>query len=107
MCVDYEYNKVLSSGLIAEERTQLLLEIPSGERDYKVALLEENLWETHLWSSVEVEQGIPVLPLNLILPLLCLQHAIHLVFGSTELQPLTTRELSLVEEIMSGKFHIP
>ena len=33
-----EYNKVLSSGLIAEEQTHLLLEIPVAERDYRVAL---------------------------------------------------------------------
>ena len=30
-----------------------------------------------------------------------------MVFGSSELQPLTARELSLVEKIISGKFGIP
>ena len=78
-----------------------------GECDNRVALLEENLRVRHLWSSVEVEQGILVLPLDLILPLLHLRYAIHVVFGSSDLQPLTARELSLVEEIMSGKYYIP
>ena len=30
-----------------------------------------------------------------------------MVFRSSDLQPLTTGELSLVDEIMSGKFNIP
>ena len=29
------------------------------------------------------------------------------MFGGSDLQPLTTGEFSLVEEIMSGKFSIP
>ena len=32
---------------------------------------------------------------------------IHVVFGANDLQPLTTKELSLVEEIMHGNFSIP
>ena len=55
----------------------------------------------------EVNQGIPVPHLDLVLPVLCLRHAIHVVFGGSDLQPLTTGELSLVEEIMSGKFSMP
>ena len=38
ICADREYNKVVPSGHIVQEHTRLLLEIPLGERDYKVAL---------------------------------------------------------------------
>ena len=56
---------------------------------------------------MEVEKGILVPHLELILPLLHLRHAIHVVFGGSNLQPLTVDELSLVEDIMSGKLGIP
>ena len=36
-----------------------------------------------------------------------MRHAIHVVFGASDLQPLTAEELLLVEEIMSGKFGMP
>ena len=72
-----------------------------------VALSEENLWASLLWSSVEVEKGIHVLPLDLILPLFRLRHVIHVVFGGSDRQPLTAQELSIVEEIMSGRHGIP
>ena len=69
---------------------------------------EFNLCESHLWSFVEeAEQGIPIPPLELILPLLQLRHTIHVVHRGNNLQPLTPEELSLVEEIMSGKFSYP
>ena len=55
----------------------------------------------------EVEQGIPVPPLELVFPILYLRHAIHVVFGSSDLQSLTAGELSLVEDIMSEKFNFP
>ena len=85
-----------------------MLEIPLGKRDYRVALSEQNLRASHLWLSVEeVRQGIHVPPLDLVLPILCLRCSIHVVFGSSEFQPLTAGELSLVEEIMSCKFNIP
>ena len=84
-----------------------MLEISIVEHDYKIALSEENLWASHLWLSVEVEKGIHVSPLDLIFPLLRLRHAIHVVFGGSNLQPLTTEELSLVVEIMSGRHRIP
>ena len=81
---------------------------PVGERDYRVVLLEANLRANHLWSFVEeVEQGILVPPLDLILPILQLQHAIHVIYGSSDLQPLTAEELLLVEDIMSEKFSFP
>ena len=83
--VGRDYNKALLSGLIAEEQTRQFLEIPIAERDYKVALSEENLQASHMWSSVEVEKGILVLPLELILPLLRLRHVIHIVFGGRDL----------------------
>ena len=71
VCTNYEYNKAVPSGLIVEEHTRLLLEIPLGEHDYRVALSEQNLRESHLWSSVEeIEQGIHVPPLDLVLPIL-------------------------------------
>ena len=98
----------MPSGLIAEERTQVLFEIPLGECDYRVALLKPNLRASLLWSSVEeFEQDIIVPTLDLVFPLLYLRHAIHVVFGSSDLQPLIAGELSLVKEIMSGKFNIP
>ena len=93
---------------MAEEWTRQLLEIPNGKHDYKVVLLEQNLRVSHFWSFLEeVEQGILVPPLELIFPILRLQHAIHVVYGSNELQSLTTEELSLVEDIMSRKSNFP
>ena len=70
VCIGRDYNKALLSGLIIEDQTRQLLEIAIVERDYKVALSKENLWASHLWLSVEVEKGILVPPLKLILPLL-------------------------------------
>ena len=85
-----------------------MLEIPTAECDYRVVLSKENLRSSQLWLFVEeVNQGVPVLPLDLVLPILCLRLAIHVVFGGSDLQPLISGELSLVEEIMSGKFNIP
>ncbi|KAL5563464.1 hypothetical protein UlMin_033211 [Ulmus minor] len=46
-------NRALPSGLIAEERTRQLLDIAVGERDYRVALSEENLRASRLWEFVE------------------------------------------------------
>ena len=107
VCVGQDYNKALPSGLIVEDRTRQLLEITIAERDYRIALSKENLWASHLWSTVEVEKSTHVPPLDLILPLLHLRHAIHVVFGGSDLQPLTAEELLLVEEIISGKLGIP
>ena len=84
-----------------------MLEIATAECNYKASLLEENLRVSHLWVSVEVEKGITILSLDLILPLLRLRHAIHVVFGGSDLQPLMAKELSLVEEIISGILEIP
>ena len=55
----------------------------------------------------KVSQGIHVPHLDLVFPLLRMRHAIHVVFGGSDLQPLTAGELSLVEEIMNRKFSIP
>ena len=66
-----------------------------------------NLKSSWLWAFVEESQGIPISPNDLVLPLLHLRHAIHLVFRGSDLQPLMVEELSLVEDIMSGKFCIP
>ena len=78
-----------------------------GERDYRVALSEENLKSSGLWPFVEERQGTPALPLDLVLPILRLRHAIHVTFGGCDLYPLTLDELSLVEGLMSGHFSIP
>ncbi|KAL5550064.1 hypothetical protein UlMin_000240 [Ulmus minor] len=102
-----EFNKALPSGLIAEERTRQLLEVIVAERDYRVALSEENLKVSRLWAFVEERQGTLALPLDFLLPILRLRHAIHVTFGGCELYPLTPDELSLVEGMMSGKFSIP
>ena len=76
------------------------MEIAVGERDYRVALSEVNLKSIHLWAFVEESQGIHVLPVDFVLPLLHLRHAIHVAFGGSNLQPLTVEELSLVEEMV-------
>ena len=85
VCAGLKYNKALPSGLIAEDQTWLLLEIDAAECDYRVALLEENLRLSQLWDFVEVNQGIPIPPLDLVLPLLRLWHAIHIVFKASNL----------------------
>ena len=73
-----------------------------------MALSKGNLKSSQLWDFVEeVNQGIPVPPFDLVLLLLRLRHAIHVVFGGSDLQPLTTGEFSLVEGIISGRFEIP
>ena len=91
VCAGCEYNKALPSGQIAEKRTRLLLEIHAVKCDYKVALSEENLRTSQLWSFLEeVNQGITVPYLDLVLPILCLQYAIHVVFRGSDLQQLTT-----------------
>ena len=43
ICAGRDFNKALSSGLIAKEWIQQLLEIVPAEHDYRVALSEENL----------------------------------------------------------------
>ena len=70
VCVGRDYNKALPSGLIALDWTRQLLEIDVAEHDFRVALSKENLWLSQLWSSVEVEKGISIPPLDLIFPLL-------------------------------------
>ena len=107
VCAGRDYNRALPSGLIAEERTRQLLEVGVAERDYRVALSETNLRSSRLWAFVEESQGIPVLPVDFVLPLLRLRHAIHVVFGGSDLQPLTVEELSLVEDMVKGKLGIP
>ena len=75
------------------------------ECDYCVVFSKARLWSSHLWNFVEeLQQGIPVPPFDLMLPIMRLQHAIHVVHGGCDLQPLTKEELSLVENIMSEKF---
>ena len=72
ICAGWDFNKALSSGLITEERTRQLLESVCAERDYKVALSEENLKSSRLWAFVEERQGIHVFLVDLVLPILCL-----------------------------------
>ena len=83
------------------------MEIAVGKRDYRVALSEVNLKSSRLWAFIEESQGIPILPVDFVLPLLRLRHAIHIVFRGSDLQPLTVEELSLVEEMVKGKLGIP
>ena len=85
VCSGRDYNKALPSGLIAEERTRQLLEIAVAERDYRVALSAVNLRSSRLWAFVEESQGIPVLLVDFVLPLLYLRHAIHVVFRGSDL----------------------
>ena len=54
--------------LIVEEQTRKLLKIVVAERDYRVALSEENLKASGLWAFVEERQGTPALSLDLLLP---------------------------------------
>ena len=82
------------------------MEVAVAECDYRVALSEMNLRSSRLWAFVEESQGIPVLPIDFVLPLLRLRHAIHVVFGGNDLQPLTVEELSLAEDMVKGKLGI-
>ena len=108
VCADCNFNRAVLSKLLAEEHTQQLLEIPLGKCDYRVVLSKLNLRASHLWSCMEeVKQDISIPPLELVLPILHQRHAIHVVFGSSNLQPLIAGELLLVEDIMSGKFNFP
>ena len=70
VCAGRDFNKALPSGLIAEERTRLLLEIDATEHNYRVALSEENLRASRLWAFVEERPGIVALPIDLLLTLL-------------------------------------
>ena len=56
---------------------------------------------------MEERQGTPALPLDFVLPILRLRHAIYVTFGGCDLYPLTPVEFSLVEGMMSGHFSIP
>ena len=60
----------MPSGLIVEKWTRQLLEITVAERDYRVTLSEVNLRSSRLWAFVEESQGIHVLPVDFVLPLL-------------------------------------
>ena len=70
ICVGRDFNRVLPSGLITEERTRQLMDIAVGERDYRVALSEENLRASQLWAFVEDRLGTAALPVDLLLTLL-------------------------------------
>ena len=70
VCAGRDFNRALPSGLIAEERTRQLLDIAVGERDYRVALSEENLRASRLWEFVEERPGTAALPVDLLLTLL-------------------------------------
>ena len=84
-----------------------MLELPEQERDWRVALSEARLRESHLWSHVEqIQKGIPIPHLKLYLQVLLLRHAIHVLYGECSLNPLTADELQLAEEEMKG-FKIP
>ena len=83
------------------------MEIAIAERDYRVDLSEVNLKSNRLWAFVEESQGISILPVDFVLPLLRLRHAIHVVFGGSDLQPLMVEELSLIEDMVKGNFGIP
>ncbi|KAL5573741.1 hypothetical protein UlMin_023338 [Ulmus minor] len=102
-----DFNRALPRGLIAEERTRQLLDIVVGERDYRVALSEENLRASRLWDFVEERPGIAAIPVDFVLNLLRLRHSIHIVFGGSDLRPLTVEEFSLAEDLMSGRINIP
>ena len=78
-----------------------------GECDYRVALSEENLRASRLWDFVEERLGTAALPVDLLLTLLRLRHSIHVVFGGSDLRTLTVEELSLAEDLMSGRINIP
>ena len=62
------------------------MKIPVEEHDYRVVLSKANLRGSHLCNVLEeVEQGIPVLPFESIFPILRLRHAIHVVYGGSDL----------------------
>ena len=73
------------------------MEIPVKKRHYRVMLSEARLRSSHLWNFVEeVQQGIYAPPFELILHILCLRHAIHVVYRGSNMQLLTSDKLSLV-----------
>ena len=95
------------SGLLAEDLTKGILEIPVKDRDWRVVLSEAWMRESHLWSHVEqIQRGILIPPLKLSLQVLLLRPAIHVLCGECSLNPLTSDELLLAEEGMKG-FKIP
>ena len=59
-----------------------------------------------LWAFFEESQGIPIFPVDFVLPLLRLRHVIHVVFGGSDLQPIIVEELSLVEDMVKSKLGI-
>ena len=61
------------------------MEIAVAKCDYRVALSEVNLKSSRLWAFVEESQGIHVLPIDFVFPLLRLRHVIHVVFGGRDL----------------------
>ena len=62
----------------------------------------------HLWSHVEdIQRGIYIPPLKLMLYILRLCHVIHLVHGECSIQPLTPKDFSFAEELMKGFFKFP
>ena len=84
-----------------------MLKLPEQERDWRVALSDARLRESHLWSHVEqIQRGSPIPPLKLSLQVLLLRRAIHVLYGECSLNPLTADELQLAEEEMKG-FKIP
>ena len=66
ICAGRDFNRALLSGLIAEEWTRQLLDIAVGERDYRVALSEENLRVSRRWAFVEERSGTAALPVDLL-----------------------------------------
>ena len=71
-------------------------------------LFEARLREIYLWSHIEdIQRGIPVSPSRLSMQVLLLRHVIHLLYGECALNPLTSDELSLAEEVMKEGFNIP
>ena len=68
-------------GLIAEEHTTYILEIPAKARDWRVLFSEERLRESHLWSHIgDIQRGILVPPFRLSLKVVLFRCVIHLIY---------------------------
>ena len=99
------YNKASLSMLIVEDKTISILEIQKGEWDWKVVFLESHLRESRLWSHVaNIQRGILVPPLKLMLLIILLRRATHILYGECTLHPLTIDELILAEDLMKRRF---
>ena len=70
-------------------------------------LAESNLRTSHLWAGVEaIQRGIPFPSLKQTWDVLLSRYCNHIIFGESELNPLTIGEFALAESLMK-KLTVP